>query len=511
MLFRSISWKTLVFFGLGLAVLSQFPRQLVHAQGVTPNAAPAVVPALREWSGGVGSFYLNSRSRLVLDPASAASLQGTAQVFQQDLAAETGLVLPIVVASAPAPGDFLLALTSTDTTIGNEGYLLTASDAVTIQAHTATGVFYGTRSVLQILNTAPAHASIPRGFARDYPAYKERGFMLDVGRRFVPLSVLEDYVRLMSWYKFNDFQLHLNDNASGAGNSTDWQHQYAAFRLNSPAFPGLAAADGSYTEAQIRELVRTAQQRGVTITPEIDTPAHSLALTQYRPDLASPSYEKDFLDLSNPATLPFVQSLWQTFLPWFSTSEVNMGMDEYATSDADRFRTYVNNLDDFFQQQGITTRMWGSLTEMKSTIPVHTRITIQDWNNTWQNPVHTVQQGFQIINDNDALLYIVPHANYYHDFLDTHLLYTSWEPFIFDLNNPALNLQPGDPHLLGGSFSVWNDKLAGIVSVQDITERITPVFPVLGQKMWSATAALSYAQFERVVQQVGTAPEAFSF
>lgn len=506
MLSRRISWTTLVFFGLGLTLLYQSPSHLVHAQSVLPNMAPTVVPALREWSGGVGSFHLTPGSRLLLDPASAASLQGTAQIFQQDLATETGSVLPVVVAPTAAPGDILLALTSTDNSIGNEGYLLTISDSVTIQAHMTTGVFYGTQSVLQILHTDPARASIPRGFARDYPAYRERGFMLDVGRKFVPLPVLEDYVRLMSWYKFNDFQLHLNDNSIAGGQSADWQHQYAAFRLNSPAFPGLAAADGSYTEAQIRELVQMAHQRGVTITPEIDTPAHSLALTQYRPDLASPRYEKDFLDLSNPATPFFVHALWQTFLPWFSTSQVNMGMDEYSTSDADQFRTYVNATDDFFQQMGITTRMWGSLTAMRSTVPVHTRIIIQDWNNTWQNPVHTVQQGFQIINANDALLYIVPHANYYHDFLDTQLLYTSWDPSIFDLNNPDLNLQPGDPHLLGGIFSVWNDKLGEIVSVQDITVRITPVFPVLGQKMWSGTATLSYAQFEQVVQQVGTAP-----
>lgn len=506
MLSRKISWATLVFFVLGLTLLYLFPSRLVYAQSVSPNAAPPVVPALRAWSGGIGSFHLTLGSRLLLDPASAASLQRTAQVFQQDLTAETGSILPIAVASTPTPGDFLLALTSTDDSIGDEGYLLTIGNSVTIQAHRTTGVFYGTRSVLQILHADPAHANIPKGFARDYPAYRERGFMLDVGRKFVPLPVLEDYVRLMSWYKFNDFQLHLSDNSITGGQSADWQHQYAAFRLNSPAFPGLAAVDGSYTRAQIRELVQMAHLRGVTITPEIDTPAHALALTQYRPDLASPQYEKDFLDLSNPAATFFVRTLWQTFLPWFGTSQVNMGMDEYATSDADQFRTYVNATDDFFRRKGITTRMWGSLTAMRSPIPVHTDIIIQDWNNTWQNPVHTVQQGFQIINANDTLLYIVPHASYYHDFLDTRLLYTSWEPSIFDLNNPALNLQPGDPHLLGGIFSVWNDKLGRMVSNHDITIRITPVFPVLGQKMWNGTAALSYAQFEQMVQRVGTAP-----
>jgi hexosaminidase len=505
---HSMLWLTMVFSSLGFALLSPLSSPIAFAQQrFAPNPAPPVVPSLREWYGGSGSFTLGSSAQILLDPVYAAQLQSTALVFQQDLAAETGFWLPIADAPNAGAGTFFLTFHPLDSSLGSEGYLFDVSDAVTISAQTTNGVFYGTRTALQILHADPAHRTIPKGFARDYPSYPERGFMLDLGRKFVPLNVLEDYVRLMSWYKFNDFQLHFNDNSITGGKSPDWQHQYAAFRLNSPAFPGLAAADGSYTEAQIRELVQVAQQHAVTITPEIDTPAHSLALTQYRPDLASPQDEKDFLDLGNPATAIFVHALWQTFLPWFSTSQINMGMDEYATGDADRFRSYINASDDFFRQEGKTTRMWGSLTGMPSAIPVHTDITIEDWNNTWENPVTTVRQGFRIINANDALLYIVPHASYYHDFLDTQLLYTSWEPYIFDLNNPALNLQPGDPHLLGGTFSVWNDKLGNVVSVNDITVRIEPVLPVLGEKMWSGmVAGTDYTQFEQIVQQVGFAP-----
>ena len=376
-----------------------------------------------------------------------------------------------------------------------------------INAHTSNGVFYGTRTVLQILRDAADHASMPKGYIRDYPSYQERGFMLDVGRKFVPLSTLEDYVRLMSWYKLNDFQLHFNDNALSGGNQANWQHEYAAFRLNSPAFPGLAAADGSYTEQQIKQLEQVASANAVTITPEIDTPAHALALTQYRPDLASPLYSKEFLDLNNPATYTFVNSLWQTFLPWFTAPQINMGMDEYDPRDAAKYRQYINYYDAFFRKQGKTTRMWGSLSEMQSNVKVNSDIVIEDWDNTWANPVEMAREGFQIINANDNLLYIVPHANYFNDFLNTNLLYDSWEPYIFNLNIPALNLQPNDPHVLGGTFAVWNDKLGTIVSVSDITDRIKPAMPVMGEKMWSGpTPGTSYAQFEGMVQDVGMAP-----
>jgi hexosaminidase len=503
---RGVLWLALIVCGMVLAFLSLLPFHLFAPINFFANTYPNVVPIMREWNGDAGSFVLGSSSQIVLDSANASQLQDTATIFQQDLTLVTGWTPPIVSSAKPGTSNFFLTLQTQDSGLGNEGYLLDVGDAVTINARTVNGVFYGTRSVLQILNADSDHSNIPKGFGRDYPAYHERGFMLDVGRKFVPLNVLEDYVRLMSWYKFNDFQLHFNDNALDGGKNSDWQHQYAAFRLSSPDFPGLAASDGSYTEQQIRELEQFAQQHAMTITPEIDTPAHALALTQYDPKLASPTSSKEFLNLDDPATYTFVDSLWKTFLPWFTTSQVNMGMDEYDPNAADKYRRYMNYLDNFLRQQGKTARMWGSLSEIQSNVQVNTNIVIEDWNNAWANPVDMVNQGFHIINANDVLLYIVPHAGYYHDYLDTRTIYDHWEPYIFSLDNQDLNLSPNDPHLLGGMFAVWNDKF-DITSVDDISQRIEPAMPVIGEKMWSGTVSnIDYSQFEKVVQQIGPAP-----
>jgi hexosaminidase len=508
---RRFLWFAIIVLAMVATFLSLVPFHifdpisfLMQAQGTNP--APDVVPMLREWDGGTGTFTLTGDSQIILDPSSASQLQTTARVFQQDLALTTGWTLAIQVSGDAGTGNFYLTLQTQSSAIGSEGYLFNVGDAVTISAHTATGVFYGTRTALQILSADPAHSSIPRGSAMDYPQYAERGFMLDVGRKFVPLNVLEDYVRLMAWYKMNDLQLHFNDNALGAGTGSDWQQQYAAFRLNSPAFPGLAAPGASYSQQDITNLVQFAREYGVTITPEIDTPAHALALTQYRPDLASTVYTKDLLDLNNPQTVPFVESLWQTFLPWFSTSQVNMGMDEYDTRDANGYRQYANTINAFLRQQGKTTRMWGSLSEMGGTVPVNTNIVIEDWNNSWANPVAMVQQGFNIINANDAQLYIVPHANYYHDYLDTRSIYDNWAPNIFSQTDPSLNLQPGNPHLLGGTFAVWNDQYS-VTSVNDISERVVPAMPVVAEKIWnSSISGATYTQFEQMVSKIGLPP-----
>src|SRR5205085_9666301 len=146
-----------------------------------------------------------------------SQLMDTAQVFQGDLFDVTGEKLAVVRSGSPGSGDFFLTLNNSDSGLGNEGYLFDVGDSVVISAHSSAGIFYGTRTALQILQEDPAKTSIPRGRARDYPAYQERGFMLDVGRKFFSIGFLEDYVRFMAWYKMDDFHLHLNDNELGGG------------------------------------------------------------------------------------------------------------------------------------------------------------------------------------------------------------------------------------------------------------------------------------------------------
>lgn len=471
------------------------------------NPAPQVVPALREWRGTSGAFTLAASGHVDMDPTSAQRLSATAKVFASDLAAVTGHTLAVLTTDSPGSGDFYLTLRTADAGIGSEGYLLNVADFVTISGNSSAGVLYGTRTVLQIFAQDPAHARLPRGFARDYPQYHERGLMLDVGRKFIPLPELEDYVRLMAWYKLNDLHLHLNDNVFGVGLSPGWQQDYAAFRLNSPRFPGLAAKDGSYTRADMRALQDLAAAYGVTITPEIDAPAHALAFTQYRPDLASPRYSKDFLDLDNPATYAFLNSIWDEFLPWFDTAQVHIGADEYAPQDADNYRRFINTYDAYLKGKGKSVRVWGSLSIIRSGVKVNTDVVVDLWNNEWANPVDTVRQGYDVINCNDNLLYIVPKAGSYHDYLDTRQLYVQWAPNIFSLSDSSLNLAPDDPHLLGAMFADWNDRLGSVIGDADVAARVQAAMPTLGQKMWTRAApSLTFDQFQRLAQQIGGAP-----
>jgi hexosaminidase len=447
----------------------------------------AVVPTLREWHPSNGYFRFHNGARIVVDSANTGALNPTAAAFQDDLASLIGIRPGMAQGLNATPGDVFVTLQANDDALGPEGYVLEIGVGVTIRAHTPAGVFYGSRSLLQML--IAGHSSLlPFGRARDYPQYAERGFVLDVSSRFVPMSRLKQFVRYLAWYKFNDLQLELNDNGG--------------FRLNSRVFPGLAAKDGSYSEAEFQDLEQYAQVRGMTITPEIDSPGHAAALTQYRPELGNPRHA-NFINLASAKAYAFMATLWNAFLPWFTGPRVAIGADEYDPTDGDAYRAYVNFLDELLQQHGKSVRMWGSLSRESGSVPVRTDITLQEWDTSWADPMAPDQQAFPVINASSEFLYIVtPKSPWFADHIDTENLYEHWEPGIFSRSNCALNMPPHDPRLQGAMFDFWGDGAS-----QDAFNRVLAAMPTVGEKVWNdASATMSYPRFAAAVKRVGDTP-----
>jgi glycosyl hydrolase family 20 len=476
--------------GSGLALVTLLVGVIVVGRHQTTthfNPSIAVVPTLREWHGSAGQFELRSGARLVLDPVAAESLQPSAEVIREDLSSVFGIRVSITKSLRPMPGDVFLSTNESDGQLGPEGYTLEIGSVTTIRARTPAGVFYGSRSILQMLLASHSHL-LPRGRARDYPQYRERGFMLDVSTRFASISLLEKYIRYLSWFKINDFQLGLNDNGG--------------FRLNSPAFPGLAAADGSYSQREFQDLEKYALARGMAITPEMDGPGHADALTRYRPDLATPGHP-NLLNLTLPQSSSFVTSLWRTFLPWFSGPQVAIGADEYDKADGNRYRTYVNFMDDFLHQHGKSVRMWASLSGEPGTIPVHTDIELEQWSNDWSDPAAMARLGFPIINASSEFLYIVsPKTRWFEDRIDSRNLYEHWTPNMFSRSGPTVAIAARDPRLLGALFAFWGDP-----TLQDTADRVAEATPVFGEKLWNdASAQFNYRTFQGAVAQVDAVP-----
>ena len=106
--------------------------------------------------------------------------------------------------------DFYFGLTEDENGLGKEGYTMDIDDFVSVEAETATGAYWATRSILQILKQTSG--SMPKGLVRDYPKFEVRGFSLDIGRKPFTLEAVKEFAENMAWYKMNSFQVHLNDN-----------------------------------------------------------------------------------------------------------------------------------------------------------------------------------------------------------------------------------------------------------------------------------------------------------
>lgn len=471
-------------------------------KGVNPQ--PFIIPAFREWQGGTGRFNLTHATRIVINGIDKVELKKVAEILKKEIKEQTGFNLKTTIGK-PGNGDIYLTLHEADTAIGSEGYYLAVNKTVTISAVKYQGLFWGTRSLLQLLEQK---TTIPKGIARDYPEFKVRGFVLDDGRKFFSLQFLRDYVKMMSYYKMNDFQIHLNDNGFKKQFNNNWDSTYSAFRLQNNTYPNLTAKDGSYSKKEFIALQQLASDYAVQIIPEIDVPAHSLAFTKVKPEIGSKLYGMDHLDLHNPITYSFVENIFSEYLsgdhPVFTGKEIHIGTDEYAKKDAEAFRAFTDHFIKYVQSFGKSVRLWGALTHARGTTPVSVKnVTMNTWYNGYANPVEMKKLGYNQIITPDGWLYIVPAAGYYFDYLDIKNIYKNWTPStIGDVSFPA-----GDPTILGGSFAEWNDIVGNGISEKDVNDRVFPAMQVLSEKMWAGTDTVTkYEDFEALSKKIGEGP-----
>lgn len=468
------------------------------------NPKPFVIPELKEWQGKEGSFIPSDKSRIVYGDN---SLKQIAEAFASDWKELFGFSMQ-VTDGKPEAGDFYLTLKN-DKKLGKEGYTLSVAKSVTISAPETTGVYWATRTLLQICEQTEDHR-IPEGKVRDWPDYSIRGFMMDCGRKFIPMTYLRDLVKMMSYYKMNVLQVHLNDNGFKQFFGHDWDKTYAAFRLECETFPGLTARDGYYTKQEFVDFQLDAAAQFVEIIPEIDAPAHTLAFSHYKLELGSKEYGMDHLDLFNPETYTFMDALFKEYLegdePVFRGPRVHIGTDEYSNKKKDvveKFRAFTDRYIRYVESFGKQACVWGALTHAQGDTPVKSENVIMSaWYNGYAEPKDMVKQGYKLISIPDGLIYIVPAAGYYYDYLNTQYLYENWTP----AHVGQVVFEEKDPAILGGMFAVWNDHVGNGISVKDIHHRLFPALQTLATKTWDAKVTMSYAEFDSKRQLLSEAP-----
>lgn len=467
------------------------------------NPKPFVVPELKTWSGAEGQTALSGR--IVVKNA---KLKAVAAALAADYKEMFGKELTIVN-GATKGGDVVLSLKK-DKALGDEGYTMNVGSAVEITAATERGAFWATRTLLQI---AEQHkdGNLPKGKTTDVPEYKLRGFMIDCGRKFIPMSYLRDLAKIMAYYKMNTLQVHLNDNGFRQYFGGDWNKTQAAFRLECDTYPGLTAKDGSYSKQEFIDFQKLAEQNGVEVIPEIDAPAHSLAFTQYKNEIGSKEYGMDHLDLFNPETYKFMDGLWKEYIggknPVFIGKRVHIGTDEYSNAKKDvveKFREFTDHYIKYVKSFGKQAVVWGALTHANGDTKVKNKGVLMDiWFNGYADPVEMKKQGYKLVSIPDGLVYIVPAAGYYYDYLNCQYLYEHWTPAV--IGNKTF--EENDPMIEGGMFAVWNDHAGNGISTKDVHHRVYPALQTLAVKCWTGKdTKLPYAEFDSKRAELSEAP-----
>lgn len=484
------------------------------------NPKPATIPAILQWKGSQGEWK----------PGDVIRVAGPDKCHVQDFIRELCGMFPSAKVQRVSPkekADIYLRLQKSEKPGLQESYKMKITpEEIHISGESPCGVFWGTRSLLQILSS---QGSVPAGQAVDFPRYSIRGCMLDIARAPYSLKDLHDVVDLMAWYKMNDLHLCINNNYIFHENYVDagrdpFKESYAAFRLESKMKgkdgTPLTAQDLSYSKADFRALIDYARARGVNIVPEFDTPGHALSFTRVRPDLVYKgpmSREKrrcEMLDAANPETLKFVCKVFDEYLlkdknlnrPVFENCVVHIGADEFFGAVED-YRKYTDGLLKHVLNRGYTPRVWGSLKAKRGKTPVVSKgVQMNLWSADWMTPKEAIEQGYDVINTHDRALYIVPFANYYRMDRNHKGIYNNWIP-----NKIGAELLPaGHPQLLGAAFAVWNDMSGprhrgyGLI---DIWASLAGSMDVLCGKLWGEQQrSITFEQHRDLVKKIGQGP-----
>lgn len=496
---------------------------------VNVGRRPQTIPALKAWLGSASSYTFSANSRILLRDAQLAEV---GDVLVEDLKLLTDLDIPVVEGESGQAGDIVLALGAEDAELGEQGYQMEVDDCVTVRARTADGVFYGTRTLLQLLRQS---FIIPGGVARDWPDYAQRSLMVDVGRQYFSVSWLESHLRELAYLKYNFFHLHLSDNYG--------------FRLESERHPEIVSPH-FYSKAEIRALHEVARKYHITLVPEIDMPGHLDAALASHPELllknGSRSQTGD-LDLALAEAYTFVKDLLEEYIPLFSGPYWHLGADEYLLHGGnyedfpqlaeaalerygpqaiskDVYLGFVNWAHEIVKSHGKTTRIWSDGMYGGSAVtPATDGVVYEHWVSWGPSPREIVESGIPIVNSNIHYLYYVPGSEFMQ--ADPQALYEKFEPHMFcrefdrldGVENvtvpesaavPAqdLDILEHHPLNLGAKLHVWCD-YPGVETEEQIAAAIAPALRALGQKNWgSPLLADSYESFKVIIQVIGHAP-----
>ena len=435
---------------------------------------------------GTGQLVIGSSFSVSIRGYNEPRLQHAVERFLDDLRRQTGMSPLVVQITDSAQVSLVVHADHASKDVQelgeDESYSLEiTSGSARLDAATPLGIMRGLETFLQLVTTTPEGFAAPAVAIRDQPRFPWRGLMIDVSRHFMPLDVLKRNLDGMAALKLNVFHWHLSDNQG--------------FRVESKKLPKLQemGSDGLYyTQAQVRELIAYARDRGIRVVPEFDMPGHSTAWFAGYPELASAPgpYEIErkwgvFDPAMNPAqeeTHKFLDKFIGEMAKLFPDSYFHIGGDEVNGNQWDknpkiqafmRAHGFKNNQDlqAYFNQrvqQSVSKHgkiMIGWDEVLHPDLPKD--IVVQSWRGQ-ASLAQAAKQGYR-----GLLSY-----GYYLDLMWPASRHYAVDP----MSDAAANLSPDEAQrILGGEACMWSE----YVSPENIDSRIWPRMAAIAERLWS--------------------------
>jgi hexosaminidase len=365
------------------------------------------------------------------------------------------------------------------------------SDKITINANSDLGAIHALETVLQLLQNNSNSYYFPTVTISDFPRFTWRGLMIDAARHFQPVDVIKRNLDAMASMKMNVFHWHLTDDQG-------WRIELK----NHPKLTQLASDGNYYTQEEIKNIVKYADERGILVVPEIDVPGHASAILSVYPEVGSKiNFDKNTysiernsgiftptLDPSNPKTYQLLSEIFDEVCPLFSGNYFHIGGDENEGKDWDS----NSKIQEFKKKNKLETNHELQTYFTMQLIPMlkkHNK-TLMGWEeimtknmskeaiiHSWKGPNEGVPSGQSLANVVKNGYKTVLSNGYYIDLMqgvENHYLNDPMPK-----NIPLTAIEKA--RILGGEATMWSE----LATPTTIDSRIWPRTAAIAERLWS--------------------------
>jgi hexosaminidase len=450
-----------------------------------------------------GSWFTVGESTRIRASSGEAARVG--EYLAGSLRGATGYPLSVTAGGEPArAGDIFLELAA-DGRLGDEGYeLAVTEESVTLRANHPAGLFWGVQTLRQLLPATidsparqPGPWRIPGGRIADHPRFPWRGAALDVARHFFTVDEVKRYLDLLARYKLNTLHLHLTDDQGWRITIDRWPKlTTVGGRSQVGGKPG-----GFYTKEEFAEIVRYAQERHVTVVPEIDVPGHTNAALASYPELSCDGRAREpytgtkvgfsSLCVDKPVTYRFLDDVFGELAAMTPGPYLHIGGDEVETLGQDRYARFIERVQQMVRGHGKRVIGWQEITSARL-LP---DTVAQYWNPL--APADAVQEAAR----RGTKLVLSPASRAYLDmkYHEGTELGLAWAGHVevrdaYDWEPTTLLEGVGDNNVLGVEAQLWTETLD---SLDDLQFMAFPRLPGIAEIAWSPATTRHWDGFRR--------------